>query len=323
MRRPTGSQSPLAGFSAGRVALAAVYDPRRHPWVIEEAFDELEAWVAASGRSVVYRVCQRRSAPHPATYLGRGKAEQLRVLCEFGRVEGVLVDGWLTTAQRDHLERVLRRPVVDRGAWRDVRSRAEEVDRKTRSLHRASRRARSCLSVVLVGHAGAGKSTLFHALTGGPILPPSHLPGVNGRGHRVITRRLCHEAFWGGAGRLITVTDTAGLVPNADRDAWDLPTGTSDEVCAADLLLHVVDAAHGDAEQRRLGVERALRGINGTTATPILVVGTQCDRLRTARPGRGDVWWVSGSTGMRCLGLVGHLHAIAASGAAVGRAREK
>ncbi|MBI3608403.1 MAG: 50S ribosome-binding GTPase [Nitrospirae bacterium] len=308
-----GSPSPLAGFSAGRVALVAVHNPRRHPWVIEEAFDEIEAWATASGRSVIYRVCQRRSAPHPATYLGRGKAEQLRLLCQFGRVEGVIVDGRLTLSQRAQLERVLQRPVLDRGAWGEELAGTAVVDRKTRSLHRVSRRARGCLSVVLVGHSGAGKSTLFRALTGGPILPRSHPAGVEGRGSRVITRRLRPLPSGGGSERFITVTDTAGLVPSPDREAWNLPTETLDEVCEADLLLHVVDAALAEAERRRRGVEVALKRLAGTTDTPLIVVGTRYDRLRTPRPHLEDAWRVSGVTGMGSGALVEHLYRMGAA----------
>jgi 50S ribosomal subunit-associated GTPase HflX len=297
------------------VALAAVHDPRRNPWAIEEAFDELDAWATASGCAVIYRVCQRRVAPHPATYLGRGKAEQLRSLCQFGRVEGVILDGRLSPSQRAQLERVLQRPVLDRATWGEERSGAAVVDRKTRSLHRASRRARACLNVVLVGHAGAGKSTLFHTLTGGPILPQSHPAAGEGRSPRprVITRRLALGAFGLGVTRLITVTDTPGFTLTADRDGWDVRPEALDELIEADVILHVVDAAHPDAERRRLGVERALKRLDGVTDPPILVVGTQCDRLRTVRPHPEGAWFVSGAIGIGCAALVERV-----SGMAVG-----
>jgi 50S ribosomal subunit-associated GTPase HflX len=272
-----------------RVALIAVRDPRRHPWTIDDAFDEIEAWLAASGRSVVYRVCQRRTAPDPATYIGRGKAEQLRLLCGLGRIEGVVVDATLTAGQRARLETVLDRPVLDRGMWAGSGGRVgpdRETGRKTRSLHRVLRRARSCLNVVLVGCAGAGKSTLFRALTGGPILPPSHPGGADARGRSgTRTRRLRVAGSPGAPAGAVVVTDTPGLTYDIEHDVWTAPPETVEEAIEADLLLHVVDGARPDAPQRRMAVERALRGIGSRLPARMLVVETQCDRT----PGASSV----------------------------------
>jgi len=303
-----------------RVALVAVRDPRRHPWTIDDAFDEIEAWLAASGRSVVYRVCQRRTAPDPATYIGRGKAEQLRLLCGLGRIEGVVVDAALTAWQRARLETVLDRPVLDRGMWAGSGGRVgpdREAGRKTRSLHRVLRRARSCLNVVLIGCAGAGKSTLFRALTGGPILPPSHPGGAGTR-----TRRLRVAGSPGAPAGAVVLTDTPGLTYDIERDVWTAPPETAEEATEADLLLHVVDGARPDAPQRRMAVERALRGIGSGLPARMLVVETQGDRT----PGASSVtdeccfpsiaglagWRVSGITGVGCRALAERLIKIAA-----------
>ncbi len=358
-----------------RVALVAVRDPRRHPWTIDDAFDEIETWLAASGRSVVYRVCQRRPAPDPATYIGRGKAEQLRLLCGLGRIEGVVVDAALTARQRARLETILDRPVLDRGMWAGSGGRVgpdREAGRKTRSLHRVLRRARSCLNVALVGCAGAGKSTLFRALTGGPILPPSHPGGAGTRTRRLrvsavppqpfhatrsvseyerggarsgmvrckaergipssVTDKCCfppqrtgsyvrrdseattpqmamasrcrHRIPGQAPRRPVVVTDTPGLTYDIERDVWTAPPETVEEVTEADLLLHVVDGAHPDALQRRMAVERALRGIGQGPPARMLVVATQCDRTPGASRVTDEYCFPSRVTDECCLPLI-------------------
>ena len=59
---------------------------------------------------------QRRERPDPATYVGRGKAEELRELAEGLDVDLVVFDDELTPAQQRNLESLFGRDVVDRVA---------------------------------------------------------------------------------------------------------------------------------------------------------------------------------------------------------------
>ncbi len=64
----------------------------------------------------VETVLQRRDAPHPATYIGSGKAEELRELADDADIDVVVFDDELTPAQQRNLEQLFERDVVDRVA---------------------------------------------------------------------------------------------------------------------------------------------------------------------------------------------------------------
>ena len=59
---------------------------------------------------------QRRDAPDPATYIGRGKAEELQRISEAADADTVVFDDELTPAQQRNLEQILGRTAIDRTA---------------------------------------------------------------------------------------------------------------------------------------------------------------------------------------------------------------
>jgi 50S ribosomal subunit-associated GTPase HflX len=270
--------------------LVGLRRPDEHPWVVDAGFDAIESWLRVGGRRVVHRVWQRRWAPDPATYIGRGKAEQLRGLCERDGIEGLVVDGALSGSQRAALERLVDRPVWDRTAWGVSRPPSAAVAR-TRHAARAARRLRGAFAVALCGAAGAGKSTLFSALTKGPLSPPSWPPDAAGRGGIGVAGRLGTE--WS---REVVLVDTPGLVRQPVSGRWSVPDDTLAECRAADLILHVVDASHPDAERRAHEVAGALEA---SGACPVVPVWTQTDRASRAAPVTAE-WMVSGRNGSGC-----------------------
>jgi GTP-binding protein HflX len=76
--------------------------------------EELEGLAAAAGTRVVGQITQRREAPDAATYLGKGKVEELRSLAASARADVVLFDNDLSPGQTRNLEKATGVKVLDR-----------------------------------------------------------------------------------------------------------------------------------------------------------------------------------------------------------------
>jgi GTPase len=82
----------------------------------EASLDELALLVDTAGAEPVELVLQRRDRPDPATYIGSGKAQELRELSEALDIDLVVFDDELTPAQQRNLEKLFSCDVVDRVA---------------------------------------------------------------------------------------------------------------------------------------------------------------------------------------------------------------
>ncbi|MEZ5211384.1 GTPase HflX [Gordonia sp. PP30] len=77
---------------------------------------ELAALAETAGSEVLDALIQRRGKPDPSTYLGSGKAEELREVVIATGADTVICDGELTPAQLTALEKVVKVKVIDRTA---------------------------------------------------------------------------------------------------------------------------------------------------------------------------------------------------------------
>jgi GTP-binding protein HflX len=84
--------------------------------VTEAHLDELALLIDTAGADEAARVVQRRDHPDPATFVGRGKAEELKELSEAVDADTVVFDDELTPAQSRNLEKILGRTAIDRTA---------------------------------------------------------------------------------------------------------------------------------------------------------------------------------------------------------------
>jgi len=80
----------------------------------EVSLHELAALAETAGSVVLDGVLQRRENPDPSTFLGSGKAEELRALVASTGADTVICDGELSPSQRRGLEDVVKVKVIDR-----------------------------------------------------------------------------------------------------------------------------------------------------------------------------------------------------------------
>jgi GTP-binding protein HflX len=82
----------------------------------ENSLTELARLAETAGSQVLAGVIQRRDRPDPATYIGSGKARELRSIVAGEGADTVVCDGELSPAQLRQLEQVTKVKVVDRTA---------------------------------------------------------------------------------------------------------------------------------------------------------------------------------------------------------------
>lgn len=106
MKRLSSSRREVALL----IGLKRPHQPR---WEAEESLEELAQLAVSAGAESAFRVLQERSVPDPRILIGRGKADDIRELCEEG-VDLVIFDDDLTGSQQRNLEATLQRKVIDR-----------------------------------------------------------------------------------------------------------------------------------------------------------------------------------------------------------------
>lgn len=147
----------------------------------------------------------------------------------------------------------------------------EELEkvRQHRNRYRQQRRKTNIPVVALVGYTNAGKSTLLNALTNADIYVADKLFATLDP----TTRQLELPT-----GETVLLTDTVGFIQKLPTDLVAAFKATLEEIAEADLLLHVIDGSHENAESQRKTVLETLEEI-GAGEIPILTVYNKVDLL--------------------------------------------
>ena len=320
-----------------RVFLVGAEFKFRHREDIRESLAELGELAVTAGGEVVDEGWQKLDAPTPATFIGKGKAEEFAALCRREDVDTVIFDDDLSPAQCRTLENIFKCKILDRTSlildifarrartregklqielaqlqhllprltrfWghlsrqaggigmrggegesqleSDRRKVQERIDRIVRDLEavrrqratqRAGRQRSQWPLASIVGYTNAGKSTLLNVLTGSDVLARDILFATLDP----TTRRLRLPT-----NQNVLLTDTVGFIRKLPHGLVEAFKATLEEVVRADLLLHVVDIAHPQAEQQISAVNTVLAEI-GADEKPTLMVLNKMDRLNSA-----------------------------------------
>ena len=84
------------------------------PKLSEEPLEELAGLVESAGAEIVGRLTQRRESPDIATYVGKGKLEQLEQMVKASDADVIVFDNDLSPAQVRNLEQATKAKVLDR-----------------------------------------------------------------------------------------------------------------------------------------------------------------------------------------------------------------
>jgi GTPase len=306
---------------------------RQAPARLEEAI----GLAAAIDLAVVQSIIAATDIPRPATYLGKGKVEELTALIQEHDIGLAVIDTALSPVQQRNLEKAFGIKVIDRTglileifgrrartregtlqvelahlgyqksrlvrSWthlerqrggfgfmggpgetqietdrRLIQERITKLERelkdvkRTRGLHRAGRERVPYPTVALVGYTNAGKSTLFNRLAKAEVLAKDMLFATLDPTARVIKLK---------PGLDVILSDTVGFISELPTTLIAAFRATLEDVLVADIILHVRDMSHGDAEAQGEDVDAILKelGVNPADHQRLVEVWNKADLL--------------------------------------------
>ena len=149
-----------------------------------------------------------------------------------------------------------------------IRRQLEEVKR-TRELHRKTRRQTPWPIVALAGYTNTGKSTLFNRLTQAQVLAKDQLFATLDPTMRLV--RLP-------SGREVVLSDTVGFISDLPTTLVAAFRATLEEVVEADLILHVRDMRDPqEAEAQAADVKQVLAELGIGEEKPVIEVWNKAD----------------------------------------------
>jgi GTPase len=165
-----------------------------------------------------------------------------------------------------------RRVINRRIAW--LKEQLADVHQH-REMYRKRRRKSGIPVAALVGYTNAGKSTLLNALTDANVLVEDQLFATLDPTTRQVELP---------GGQHILLTDTVGFIQKLPTQLVAAFRATLEEISEADILLHVLDITHPNAQEQERTVKATLQEL-GVAEKPTLTVLNKVDRLEGMNQG--------------------------------------
>jgi GTP-binding protein HflX len=173
--------------------------------------------------------------------------------------------------------------------------------RRKRGERRKRRVSRGLPIVTLVGYTNAGKSSLLNRLTESAVAAGSRMFETLDPTSRRLRVPVERE---------VLLADTVGFIRDLPPELIEAFRATLEEIETSTLILHVVDAAHAELDDRMDSVARILTDLE-LDDIPRITVFNKCDLLPEARVAelarRPDSLVVSALTGAGTEDLVNHI----------------
>ncbi len=150
---------------------------------------------------------------------------------------------------------------------------------KHRELYRRHRKNEGIPIVSLVGYTNAGKSTLLNKLSNSNVLAENKLFATLDP----TTRRIKLPN-----GREALLTDTVGFIQRLPTGLVEAFRSTLEEVNEADLLVHVVDFTHPNAQEQSETVSKVLKDL-GAEEKPKVIALNKIDLIIGAEQTGSDL----------------------------------